>query len=706
MNNTKKTLSIILSLLLIIAAMPISAVSVYASDYNASDYESLVNAVNSCSGSDEIHLTDNIVLPSVKSGGFSDLSLSNKTFNFYLDGHKLNLGAYSIICEGALNIYKGSADGGEIIADDTAVLLQNSTPTLSVSTGVTITSVNGNAIVSRVTANLVTTIKGATVKAPNGSAYFAGGYGASLTLKSGKLEGKYGITVDLSEAPSVGSRVRNTNYTHIRLFGGTVDGSQKALNINSADIGNGYTANFRDIVRFYIKSGSFSDNIFESNNEISWRNTDGDVITVLPTLSFFDGYYNLISEISSEADLADACEEGGLYSLANDVVVNSAKTLKSDVEIIGNGYTIKSGASLDNLFIVNSSYSGSLNIDNAVFDGNNKAKHFYLNNGAPNMEVVLKNSTVKNFKPGDLYGVIITKSGQNIVLDNVTVTDNTLPVRSEEVCSVCYIDEGCSASFKNCVINGEIMNKGALTIDGGEYTAPDEKSVVFNAENASLTVKDGVFSSELFDYVSNDKFMIRVQDNTSDGKYVVQNDYSGSAEVEETNLFGLNNITSYLNVQLLGVQKKHDIPDVEVNAQEKNSERNIRFITSVNEGIVKGSNVEDYGYAVAMIPDVQPSAVYSSNAFNALKYYGGNGEKTLSCKNTKNNVVPNSGYGDPTDHTTTYKYITLAVNNIDEGACVIARFYIKTKDGKIYYGDYIKGGEPLPGIAASMEALN
>ncbi len=712
MNTAKKALALLMSLLIVLLIVPVTAVSVSAAEYNITSYEELLTAVNNCSGSDQIHLGSNIVIPSGTGG--SDITLTNKTYNLYLDGYSLDLGARSIICEGKLNIYGGSSDNGGIIADDTAVLLQKSTPSLTASSGVTIASRNGNAIVSKVTTNMTTSIEGANVKAPNGSAYFAGGYGASLTLQGGKLEGKYGITVDLSQAPSVGSKLKNYNTTYIKLIGGTIDASEKALNNNTSDIGNGYTNKFNSIVRYYVKSGFFSENIFETNSDISWRNSEGTIINSFPPVRLYNGYYAIIPEIYSETDFTEACAEGGTYSLANDVSFTTPKSPNFDISIIGNGNTIQAVNSNTNLFVISNLNSASVSLDNVVLDGGNTARHAYINNSsetAENKKFTLTNSTVKNFKPGDLYGAIITKSRQGLELNNVNIKDNIVPVREDEVCAICYIDENCTASIKNCGIDGEILNKGTLTIDGGEYTAPDGKAVVYNDESACLTVKDGVFSSELFDYVPSDKFMIRVKDDTSDGKYIVQDNYSGSADVEETNWFELKNITSYLNVQILGVQKKHNISDVDINAQEKNadaatSENSIRFITTVNEGIVKGANVEDYGYVAAKIPNKQPGEIYTSNVFNALKYNGGNGEKTLSCKNTKNNVVQNTGYGDPSSRDTTYKYVTLAVNNIDEGASVIARFYVKTKDGKTYYGDYIKGGETLPGIAASMEALN
>ena len=69
-------------------------------------------------------------------------------------------------------------------------------------------------------------------------------------------------------------------------------------------------------------------------------------------------------------------------------------------------------------------------------------------------------------------------------------------------------------------------------------------------------------------------------------------------------------------------------------------------------------------------------------------------------------MVTDADYG-TASKSTTYKYVTLSVNNIEEGSSIAARFYVKTKNGKVYYGDYIKAAtsETFKGIAASVESL-
>jgi co-chaperonin GroES (HSP10) len=44
-------------------------------------------------------------------------------------------------------------------------------------------------------------------------------------------------------------------------------------------------------------------------------------------------------------------------------------------------------------------------------------------------------------------------------------------------------------------------------------------------------------------------------------------------------------------------------------------------------------------------------------------------------------------YGDPTDDSTDYKYITCAVNGMSDDDMVVARFWVKIND-TIYYAKY------------------
>ncbi len=735
MKTTKKMFSLILALLLAVSMICAGGISAYAAEYNVSDYSALVNAVNGGASGSSIRLAADIVFPSEKNGGsgYSDLTFPNKTFSIYLDGHKLDLGAYALITQGSLSIFQGVESGGEIIANGDTITVRGANASLNTNPGVKITSRNGNGVVSKLTKKRDINIVGTEIDAPEGSAVFVGGYCTQLSLTGAVLNGKYGITNDFSNASAPSGAI----VSNIYINSAVIDACEKVLNNNTENVGNGYTYSFNQLIRFYIKTGSFSENIFESYPDIQWRDPDVGILSTYPEMVLYNGLYTIIPEIVSEDELIDAFSFGGVYSMAYNITITSTLYPEADVTIIGNGNTIKAGTTLNNMFEVNSDSAGTLTFENTVIDGAQKVKHIYYNDSplnTPNSttDFVLYNSSVKGCKSTGSYGAVVTKGYQSLTFDSVVLADNEAVVSSGEYRASVYVDENCKAEINSCEFNlkngakiinegkleisgsgsfkggdsGILLNRGSLTINDGEFVSPEDTKAVEN-DGGTITVNGGTFSSELYDYVCKDKFMVRVQDNTYDGKYVVQDDFSGNVDVEDENEFGLN-INTYSNLQILGVQKKHDIENVVNNGQEDNNpEKCIRFITVLNEGIVKGNNVADYGYVVARVSDKQPSEVYPTDVFRLLNYQGGRGEKNLSCKGTVNSVVKEPGYGDSREISTTYKYVTLAVNNIPEGNSVAARFYVKTKDGKVYYGKYHKlsTDEKLPGIVASVEAL-
>lgn len=713
MKSAKKTLSVLICALLIVLSLPLAA---GAADYGVNDYASLAQALSASSST--VRLTDDITLPSEETAGYGNLTVPSPGCELYLNGHTLNLGAYGIICNGSLSVINNSTEKGTIVSDTDTLTLRGTSSALSLSSGVKVESRNGDAVVSNVTAERNITIQGAEVKADNGSAVKVAGYGTRVYFYGTKLSGKYGITSDFSSAPKPSRTPKTSN---IYILSGTIDASDKVFNNNTSDVGNGYTNSFYNLINFHLGAGAFSKNIYEENPDIKWKMPDSNMIlTTPPELVMYGGYYTIIPEISSQYELAEALENGGIYSLVCGINISSALTVKADTTVFCNGSTLKANSSLVNMFEANLDNSGKLTIEDAVLDGNSMTRHAYLNNSPLNSDntysgFALKNCTVKNFRTSDFKSTITTKGSQSLELENCVFDYDTFPIDDESPTSLVYVSENCNASIKNCDLtsystSSAVINDGNLVIDGGEYKSPDGYKTVINNGSASLSVKDGTFSSELYKYISEDKFMVRVRDNTSDGKYIIKDDFDGAAAVEDVNLFGLN-YSRYLNLQLLGVQKKHEIPDVGVSKQEElnpdNSpkDNSIRFVTVLNEGLVKGNNIADYGYVVAKVNGKQPDEIYPTRIFDIMKCNSYNGEKTISCMGTKNEVV-DENFGNPENNLTTYKYVTLSVNNIDEGCSVAARFYVKTKDGKYYYSDYIKGNETLKGIVASVESLN
>ena len=156
--------------------------------------------------------------------------------------------------------------------------------------------------------------------------------------------------------------------------------------------------------------------------------------------------------------------------------------------------------------------------------------------------------------------------------------------------------------------------------------------------------------------------------------------------------FGLNSQT-YLNMQMLGVQKKSAIATAE-------GDNGIRFVTAVNTNLLKGSKIEDYGYIVVKAKaGTDTTKIYDK--MNNLTY-GAVDENVnvFSCKGKSNTISGDFGLYDAD---TDYKYITLAITGTDGvDATLAARFYIKTTDGKFYYADYVKGNDTHGGMAFKL----
>ena len=122
-----------------------------------------------------------------------------------------------------------------------------------------------------------------------------------------------------------------------------------------------------------------------------------------------------------------------------------------------------------------------------------------------------------------------------------------------------------------------------------------------------------------------------------------------------------------MNLQLLGVQKKTD-----------NVKKSIRFVAVVNNDIIK--DAEDYGFiAVGSYNKDVARMIVEGDSFAYEK-----GKNVFSCKGKDNKISGNYG---KFNADTNYKYVTFAVNDIGDFA-IAARFYVKDKNGKVYYAAY------------------
>ena len=156
-----------------------------------------------------------------------------------------------------------------------------------------------------------------------------------------------------------------------------------------------------------------------------------------------------------------------------------------------------------------------------------------------------------------------------------------------------------------------------------------------------------------------------------------------SGLINDNNAFRLS--CDYLKGTLLGVQKK-GVAGTDTSSQETGQD--IRFIACLDTAIIQSLGADDdYGFVVTKVKDSDTKTfTYENTVFENLRA-GDDRVKTVSCKGTYNNVCGDYRYGNPTDGTTDYKYITCGVNGVDNSAKVVARFYVK-KDGTYYYAKY------------------
>lgn len=296
-----------------------------------------------------------------------------------------------------------------------------------------------------------------------------------------------------------------------------------------------------------------------------------------------------------------------------------------------------------------------------------------------------------------------------------------------------YNGNGCNATGDAIVVenagsaypsnNVTISDNAALDVTGtdtyalGAYTKNDEDAVEVALDNVTVPSAYGV-GEATFSF-ANGAAIANVE--TPEG-YEVQNNGNGSSTVvyaplnpemisaadaaaQDHNLFGLENtVNKYLKGTLLGVQTKahHDAVTSENGEQEAAEGNDLRFVAVLDYNLLK--DADDYGFVLAKVENTKTT---TNTNFNGLQVGRGAGEKYISAKGTWNTVCGTSEeemrYGNPDDDTTAYKYVTCAVNGIDDASKIAIRFYYK-KDGKTFYAKYAGHNYQYTGCTAGITA--
>ena len=168
----------------------------------------------------------------------------------------------------------------------------------------------------------------------------------------------------------------------------------------------------------------------------------------------------------------------------------------------------------------------------------------------------------------------------------------------------------------------------------------------------------------------------------------------------DNNLFNLPGTLEYTKAKLLGVQKKEAI-------KTDTAGTGLRFVAELSSEFVGKDNI-DYGFEVVKTSKNSTAEFNTAGGFDKMQELlesHSDDIKSISCKDTSNNITGDTRYGDKDDTSTEYKYVTLAVNNIEANQGIAVRFYVAI-DGIRYYSSYTNsGGDTFRGCCASYETL-
>lgn len=432
--------------------------------------------------------------------------------------------------------------------------------------------------------------------------------------------------------------------------------------------------------------------------------------------------------IMTSTELSKAALAGGSWKLGQDITGVGAMKIADGFKLDGQDYMIKSStvSTMNRCMFEANTATTKFEFKNVTLDGNKMMKWALAantangGNNAGNV-IDLDTVTIQNFKSNDYVGAINAFGSSTWNVKDCTIVGNT--TKTSGVSKVSDADAAANsgaaiwAGAKATInINGgtydEILLHGGtanVTVDGNAtvdtirfgYTKITEDSTKTKAivntgtvgEVVSYTdfVAENVVKAPAAAVGTPDGYIETASKEVGKTTFIKSDNPLDALEslyaaINDGNAFGISN--DYLKGSILGVQKKDKASvDADVTSQSgQETGTDIRFVAVLDTAIINSLGADDdYGFVLATVDDSKTTA--NAN-FNGLKAYWGNGEKTISAKGTVNTVCGNADYGDPTKDTP-YKYVTCAVNGVDGGVRVAARFFVK-KDGKIYYAKYAK----------------
>lgn len=463
-----------------------------------------------------------------------------------------------------------------------------------------------------------------------------------------------------------------------------------------------------DLGGYTVSGASFS---VADGNDVTFTNgtiTSASVAIQNAATTTVDTSATVISTVANNAavygltgsnTIINGTVEGNKYGV---LLVGTANgTINGSVSGTSRGLYVKGTGTVDVTGTINSGDRGVTVENGATVNINDGAEVT-----APYGVVALKDATVNVNEGSEITSSIHAISGNGTSGDGgyeININGGTITATGDQA-AIYHPNTGelniSGGTIASDTASAIVVKSGSTEITGGTITSEGGEAVKYDETGSGyapfeeIVVSGGTFNKPVpADYCANG---YAPKDN-GDGTYGVGPDTSSplnpiekaAASINDGNKFGLE--CDYLKGTLLGVQKKDAMDSIDkipgsADTSESGQEtgNDIRFVAVLDTDLINDPEVTDYGFVLAK---ANTKTKYSDVTFDNLKANWGNGEKTISAKGTYNNVCGDERYGDPTNTTTDYKYITCAVNGMSNEDMVVARFYV-VKGGKTYYAKY------------------
>ncbi len=660
MRTSKKIVSLVLAVMMVVSMMAVGVVSASATDYVAkvgdSYFETLEDAIASISditiqNNTNYHRTGTThafnkykadgtvtLLADCEGNGFIIDSGSNLTIDFAGCKYSVTgelVGSNSTEYNGFQLLQNSNITfkNGSLYSNKASFLVQNySNLTLDNMVLSLQGRGTGQYTLSNNCGNVL--IKNSTINAPT----YSGGYEANE-------KGSFAFDVcRYSTYPSVSVTVENS----------TINGDVE-VSATGGDVKEG--------LKLDIQSGTINGEIVDDEAPAAAEVTQ-DASVIQNVAKIGNTYYSKVTEAFAAAQDGDTI----------DIIADSAG---AGVKVLPNRFKDK-GFKVDfheHTYTIDSTLVGSVGYESQAFhlEQNNKITLQYGTITSENAKMLIQNYCDLTLKSMTLtpnnptYNNYYTLSNNcgNVVIQNTTINANPTPnsfafdvCRFQSYPSVNVTVKGSSKIYGDVEISasGSDAKDGfSLTLEGGTMTGEikldaSAKTAMEKAPAKTEITKKDTFTKEApegYKWVSNG---------------------AGKSTLEPADLYA----------QIEGYQKKAE--------QASADGTGIRILTKVDKSAFE--DADKYGYVVAKVSNKAQSTANFAN----MKANGGNGEKTIDCTGTFNKGITGI------DNT----YVTLAVNGMSDGDQVAARFFY-VKDGVTYYAKYVNVST-YDGIIATYDA--